>query len=330
MSLAPPVARRSWLQISLRAVLIAVSTLCVALAFFYNRLHRQARAVRTIEATGGVVAFDYQFDGKRDVPSYGPAWLRPLVGDECFRMPLHVELRGEKVTDETLAEVLPGMRSINVLRISSSKVTDRGLVPLAGLSQVTSLTLDCPQLTDAGLEHVAAITQLGFLQLQTPEITDAGLAKLAPLKNLKGLTLQRGRLSPEALSQFAALPQLTAVTSLTQERNMRTLEMLAAPAPCTFNQMQLVDALQMLAGFYRTTIDDSGIAGPTRLLPVSLAASTQPLSTSLDAILQPAGLGYYLDRGTIKIAPAAEATTHRLGEQAVRRALPGAKVLMDW
>jgi hypothetical protein len=71
----------------------------------------------------------------------------------------------------------PGMDVFSV-DLSSSKVTDAGLVHVKGFAQLQSLDLMQTQVTDAGLEHLNGLTQLRSLNLRGTGITDAGVERL--------------------------------------------------------------------------------------------------------------------------------------------------------
>ena len=68
---------------------------------------------------------------------------------------------------------------------SGSRVTDAGLIHLAGLTQLEELWLQKTRITDDGLAHLAQLTSLKELWLLETRITDAGVAHLAGLTNLE-------------------------------------------------------------------------------------------------------------------------------------------------
>ena len=77
----PPKPRRRWFQFSLRTLFVLLTVLCVWLAVTVNRARKQREAVAAIEAVGGMVLYEHQYD---DSEPPGPKWLRELVGDEYF------------------------------------------------------------------------------------------------------------------------------------------------------------------------------------------------------------------------------------------------------
>ena len=81
--------RRRWFQYSLRSFLILLTVFAVWLGVVVNRAREQREAVKAIEALGGVVLYDWEFNGLplptvRENPN-GPHWLRQLVGDDFFQ-----------------------------------------------------------------------------------------------------------------------------------------------------------------------------------------------------------------------------------------------------
>ena len=323
MTTTPTGSRRTWLQVSLRTALIAVTGMCVVLAVFYGRLRRQARAVREIEATGGSIRFDDQFGG-------GPTWLRPLVCDECFRTPRRVFWYSNQVTDERLAAVVPSIRPITELRISSDHITDRGMEQISGLSNLHSLALICPRVTDVGMSHLTELDRLEHLEVHEAQLTDSSFPHFAKLSQLKSLWLYGGQFTSAGLPELAPLAQLTSLTCLRDRRSVGLVNHLALPRTCAVNGLPLVKAVQSLAS-YKSTIDDSAIRGTNRARPVAAPFTIQPVAISLTCILEPVGFDYYLEHGLIKVGPKQMADAHRQGEQAARQVLPNAKeVWTDW
>jgi hypothetical protein len=58
-------ARRFPLRFSLRTTLLATTLLCVWLGWHWQATRRQQRAVETIRAAGGWVAYDYAWQDER-------------------------------------------------------------------------------------------------------------------------------------------------------------------------------------------------------------------------------------------------------------------------
>jgi hypothetical protein len=86
--------RRARLSFSLRTSFVLVIVFAVYLGFAVNNASQQRKAVKAIEALGGVVRYNWQhvpdcgFHQANDLaigePS-GPKWLRRLIGDDYFQ-----------------------------------------------------------------------------------------------------------------------------------------------------------------------------------------------------------------------------------------------------
>jgi hypothetical protein len=81
--------RRRWLQFSLRTAFVLLTVGCVWLGWKADQAHKQADAVRTIEALGGVVRYDWQtnthislkvdqWSHRFDSHAGGPPWMHSL------------------------------------------------------------------------------------------------------------------------------------------------------------------------------------------------------------------------------------------------------------
>ena len=89
-----------------------------------------------------------------------------------------LDLSGQDITDEQLAEKLKGLTKLEELSLGYTKITDAGLVHLKGLTNLEWLFLEDTQITDAGLVHLKGLTNLKHLSLWNTKITDAGVQEL--------------------------------------------------------------------------------------------------------------------------------------------------------
>ena len=67
------------------------------------------------------------------------------------------------------------------LQLSSTRITDAGLVHLAGMmkgSVIHDLYLSGTSISDAGIEHLMKMTDLTHIHLDGTRVSDAGVAKL--------------------------------------------------------------------------------------------------------------------------------------------------------
>src|SRR6266478_3235163 len=90
---------RSWLRFSLRTFFVVLPGWCIWFGILAARAHRQRVEVDSILAAGGTVWFDYQWFPDNCSPNpdgqpRGPAWLRQLLGEDFFRTPMSVGLKG--------------------------------------------------------------------------------------------------------------------------------------------------------------------------------------------------------------------------------------------
>ncbi len=78
--LRPVKRHRRWFRFSLRTILLFATALCLWLGMTVTQARQRERAVKAIEAAGGTVGYDYQYDfakhGSRNQPRPpGPLWL---------------------------------------------------------------------------------------------------------------------------------------------------------------------------------------------------------------------------------------------------------------
>jgi hypothetical protein len=91
-----------------------------------------------------------------------------------------------KVMDFDLAQ-LKNLKSIQLLSLHGTMVTDAGLTHLKDVKTLQELHLPYTAVTDAGLVHLKDLKSLHTLNLSSTKITDKGLAHLKDLKNLHTL-----------------------------------------------------------------------------------------------------------------------------------------------
>lgn len=98
---------RRYLTFSLRKLFVLLTALAVWLGVVVHRAREQREAVEAIEAAGGVVRYDWQYDSfvaRRDGVSFdfplsnsmrepsGPLWMRRFIGDEFFQQVWAVQI----------------------------------------------------------------------------------------------------------------------------------------------------------------------------------------------------------------------------------------------
>ena len=120
-------------QFSIRSLLVltlAVAVPCSWLATEVKAARKQREAAERIEAAGGVIGYNDQFDSSRELTPGakppGPAWLRSLLGDVTS-----VGLYGPEIND-AVTEHLEGLPQLEILCIGGAEVGDAGLEHLQG------------------------------------------------------------------------------------------------------------------------------------------------------------------------------------------------------
>ena len=192
---------------SLMLLVVAVAVVCSWLAVEMRSERRQWAAAQTLEAEGPADPVEKMLRRPFGTVRYQQTWLGRLLRDESLVMVTSVDLTGKSTTDETLAH-LHGLRQLEWLTISNTKITDAGLVHLHGLRQLQWLLLDQTKVTDAGLIHLQCLSQLDTLDLSNTRITDAGLAHLQGLKRLQTLRLRHTEVTDAGLVHLRGLSQL--------------------------------------------------------------------------------------------------------------------------
>lgn len=158
--------RRLRVQFSLRAMLLAFLVAGPLIALMHHSVYRaavQRRAVAAIERKGGSVFYDYQFQEDGDMKQWspsppGPAWLRRIVGDDCFREVTHVTLKRGGL------DQLASLRSMENLSVPSSLLQgdDPNIGSLRGLARLRRLWVEDDSGPCDGL--VALLSQLTQLR----------------------------------------------------------------------------------------------------------------------------------------------------------------------
>lgn len=88
-----------------------------------------------------------------------------------------------RITDEQLAH-LAEMRSLRILDLSATAVSDAGLKNIGALPSIESLSLAKTKVSDRGLMHLRNLTKLDTLDLRGTKVRGPGLSHLHGLRNL--------------------------------------------------------------------------------------------------------------------------------------------------
>ena len=155
-----------WFQYSLRTLLLAMLLASIAMSWVAVKVQRgreQKEAVKAIKSLGGEVHYDYEFDASGGEP-IAPAWLRSILGEDCFAIVVSVSFPSWSVPDAALdhPEHLSGLQTLGLYR---THVTDAALERLKGLTHLEELNLAGTQVTSAGLENLKGLTRLHTLRV---------------------------------------------------------------------------------------------------------------------------------------------------------------------
>lgn len=186
-------------------------------------------------------------------------------------------LLGEAERTDALLKELAGLKSLQGLDLSNTKVTDAGLKELAVLRSLRALHISSTRVTDVGLKQLAALKTLQTLVLRDTPVTDAGLKEIIGLESLQILNLMRTQVTDAGLKELAGFKSLhtlilagTKVTELKQLADLKSLEYLS------LNGTTVGDAgLKELAGLknlqfldlFLTKVTDAGVAQLKKELP---------------------------------------------------------------
>jgi sugar lactone lactonase YvrE len=171
-------------------------------------------------------------------------------------------------------EHLAGLTKMKRMVVCSSKITGAGFKHLGGMKEIESINLHSSPASDAGLEAIGNLTNLRRLEIVHTNVTDAGLKHLAGLTNLRQLHVA----SHDATE--GALPFLAKLTELEQ---LDVYEKAASNATCAqIAKLPKLRLLMLITG----TFDDDGVkalAGLTALEELTLN-SARVTDASIDSI----------------------------------------------
>jgi hypothetical protein len=174
--------RPGWRQLALtlRAAMLLIAVLAIALAWVVNLAHTRSEAVRAIRKAGGIVVFEDQTLPLGCLPAkpWEPPWLRSWLGEELFRPVTQVAFYWQN-HDLSVLDRLQAFPRLNAVFIDGIPMDDSGLYRLRGLRSLTFLSLQRAHITDAGLVYLRELDRLRTLELSYTPIGDRGLAELA-------------------------------------------------------------------------------------------------------------------------------------------------------
>ena len=101
------------------------------------------------------------------------------------------------------ARHLEGLRKLQNLDLSKTKVTNAGLVHLRGLAQLENLDLTADrQISDAGLTNLSGLVRLRSLRLGATNVGDGGIDRLKGLRSLRLLDVGQTNVTEAGVKAF--------------------------------------------------------------------------------------------------------------------------------
>lgn len=219
-------------------ILVMIVGLSMGLWVSRAKTINQRRAVQKIEAWGGLVSYDYQYESgvwKSNGALAAPRWLRALVGDDSFRKVTHVVLDRRTIAaserpiatlrffaglpeltlvawkfEEGDLDDLAGLFDLIALDLKGADISGSEIDGLARLPQLRKLDLSSSNVTDRVLQHIGKLGELRHLELGYCKlITDTSIEHLKSLAELRVLNLERcDRITNIALVALSELPHL--------------------------------------------------------------------------------------------------------------------------
>lgn len=157
-----------------------------------------------LEAIGGMPALaELSYKDMRGVGARGMAALAGLRRLES----LHLAFAE---VDDSL-ERLAASRTLRQLVLLRATVTDARAAAIAKIKSLRVLALSYTPITDGALAHVSALPQLSTLELIGTRITDDGVKALGQTKSLTELDLSGTATGDDALDALLGLPKLASL-----------------------------------------------------------------------------------------------------------------------
>jgi hypothetical protein len=192
-----PKPKRRLLQFSLRGLVIFCAIACVWIGIWINRAREQRKTVAWVEANGGEVMYENEFDEtgtyittEDDRQSWkyvpvSPEWKSWLGKDFEWNV-VGIDFGGLEISDFFK---LRDLEYLTHLRLLDTQVADFSSVSV--LKDLKYLSMSGPQTKDlSSLKHLTNLTELLLMDMETTH-----LEPLKELSNLETLTLIHGETS---------------------------------------------------------------------------------------------------------------------------------------
>jgi hypothetical protein len=277
-----PGRRRRWLRkaLSLRAAMVLVLFIALALGWTTSRARRQARAVAALRQAGALVVYEDESESNEgEIPgkSGPPGWMTRWFGKDCFKNVVwaRLELFPGNSEDSVIdhIEALDSLETLVLVREPSEAV----MVRLRRMKNLKSLVMKDPievDRSDAFMKALGRMEQLKDLTLEV-RLGDKTLNPLRSLKRLESLELVSGGLyssgpSEDGLQSLSALKKLRRLDivcgsgffhhDLTPLREIPTLEALGFRCKCDAGAKHIPKLSRLrILNLEGTRISDDGI-----------------------------------------------------------------------
>jgi hypothetical protein len=199
---------RRWFRFRLRTLLLMITLCGVICGTWLHRAERQRRAVAGIEASGGRVFYDYQWQEGDYIEGGGsplPDWLLAHGGRDLFHSVVAASMGAYFHLDRP--DTGPGQSTFD----KDFFVSDATWGHLQALPRLEWLDLNACNLANDDLKRLTTIRRLRSIQLETVPIDGRGLAHLADLPRLEELSLSQSRISDDTLDGLLQIRTLQCV-----------------------------------------------------------------------------------------------------------------------
>jgi hypothetical protein len=189
MAAKRPLRTSRRLRFSLRALLVVVTGVCVALGLWVNAAERQRRTVKGIRELGGFAYYSTEWRSGKWIDDDSAPWVRLLRG-----------FTGPDYLDEVVV--------VHLTFDSGS-----GLAFVRTLPRLKLLNVGGTEISDAGLQYISELPDLESLVLSRTYVTEEGLLRLLPQMNsLRDVNLDKYRISEQCASRLRTLMPTVTIT----------------------------------------------------------------------------------------------------------------------
>ena len=199
-----------------------MTVLCVWLGLHLQAAKRQRKAVETIRAAGGWVAYDYAWkdgDWIKGGKSSVPQWLSTTLGEDAFHSVVAVHMAAmfhlaydgshshigpdpDAVISSEVWQAIENLPSTQWLSLNARTLSDEELRHLRGLRRLTELKMEAVPIDGSGLEHLASLANLQSLSLSRIHLKDEHVHWLTHMKQLRVLGLNDSTISPPVAAEL--------------------------------------------------------------------------------------------------------------------------------